>query len=196
MYKNLLRWRQAMLEGAKVRLRPVKDSDWDIYGAWNNDAEVTVGQNDLFMPFNADQLENLFKMWRVEDPASGFTCTIETLDGQVVGTITIYGIKSPVRCATLGITIAPGHQNRGYGREALLIALRLAFEEYNAHKVELEVYDYNQRAIGLYESVGFVTEGCRREVVYHMGRYFDRILMGILESEWRQRQDIAPACDA
>ena len=106
MYKNLLRWRQAMLEGAKVRLRPVKDSDWDIYGAWNNDAEVTVGQNDLFMPFNADQLENLFKMWRVEDPASGFTCTIETLDGQVVGTISIYGIKSPVRCATLGITIA------------------------------------------------------------------------------------------
>ena len=190
MYKNLLRWRQAMLEGAKVRLRPVKDSDWDIYGAWNNDAEVTVGQNDLFMPFNADQLENLFKMWRVEDPAS------ETLDGQVVGTISIYGIKSPVRCATLGITIAPGHQNRGYGREALLIALRLAFEEYNAHKVELEVYDYNQHAIGLYESVGFVTEGCRREVVYHMGRYFDRILMGILESEWRQRQDIAPACDA
>ena len=184
MYKNLLRWRQAMLEGAKVRLRPVKDSDWDIYGAWNNDAEVSVGQNDLFMPFNADQLENLF------------TCTIETLDGQVVGTISIYGIKSPVRCATLGITIAPGHQNRGYGREALLIALRLAFEEYNAHKVELEVYDYNQHAIGLYESVGFVTEGCRREVVYHMGRYFDRILMGILESEWRQRQDIAPACDA
>ena len=97
MYKNLLRWRQAMLEGAKVRLRPVKDSDWDIYGAWNNDAEVSVGQNDLFMPFNADQLENLFKMWRVEDPASGFTCTIETLDGQVVGTISIYGIKSPVR---------------------------------------------------------------------------------------------------
>ena len=105
----------------------------------------------------------------------------------MVGTISIYGIKSPVRCATLGITIAPGHQNRGYGREALLIALRLAFEEYNAHKVELEVYDYNQHAIGLYESVGFVTEGCRREVVYHMGRYFDRILMGILESEWRQR---------
>jgi len=99
MYKNLLRWRQAMLEGAKVRLRPVKDSDWDIYGAWNNDAEVSVGQNDLFMPFNADQLENLFKMWRIEDPASGFTCTIETLDGQVVGTISIYGIKSPARRA-------------------------------------------------------------------------------------------------
>ncbi len=41
-------------------------------------------------------------------------------------------------------------------------ALRWAREEPEAHKVELEVWPENERAIALYEALGFEHEGLRR----------------------------------
>ena len=84
--------------------------------------------------------------------------------------------------------IALGRQkNKGYGTECVKRVLDFAFDDLKLNKVELEVYDFNPRAIHVYEKVGFKIEGRKREVFYRDGLFHDLILMGILVKEYRAK---------
>ncbi len=48
----------------------------------------------------------------------------------------------------------------------------------------LGVYSFNERAVRLYERIGFVREGVCREAYYYDYKWHDRILYSILEKEW------------
>ena len=57
--------------------------------------------------------------------------------------------------------IAIGEKGHGYGRLALREAKRVAFEEWGAAVLWLDVFDFNTRAKALYEAEGWVTVGAR-----------------------------------
>lgn len=61
----------------------------------------------------------------------------------------------------LTMTVAPEFEGRGYGRFLLQALLREATER-GAAQLFLEVRQSNQRAIHLYESVGFTISGMRK----------------------------------
>jgi RimJ/RimL family protein N-acetyltransferase len=77
---------------------------------------------------------------------------------------------------------------KGYGNEATRLALGFAFNELNLHRVQLTVFDYNSRAIHLYEKLGFQQEGIYREFLQRDGRRFDMYLYGLLRHEWEARE--------
>lgn len=91
----------------------------------------------------------------------------------------------PSRAASFGIFIGdPDHVGRGYGAEACTIFLSYAFGVLGCHKVNLDFWEYNTRARTLYENLGFVHEGRRRENHWSRGRFWDEILMGVTAEEW------------
>lgn len=92
------------------------------------------------------------------------------------------------RDCTLSIGLHRDYQRKGYGSEAIRWALGWAFGYANMHRVGLDVYEWNSAAVAAYEKVGFREEGRRRESLFLRGRYWDKILMGVLASEWRQEQ--------
>lgn len=55
------------------------------------------------------------------------------------------------------------------------------------HKVELNVDAANERALHVYEKVGFVREGLRRKSLWLRGQFQDLVEMGLLEEEWFAR---------
>lgn len=63
--------------------------------------------------------------------------------------------------------------------------LDFGFGELRLHRVFLHVVDGNDRVLRVYEKVGFVHEGTKRESYYRHGRYLDTRVMGILAGEWR-----------
>jgi GNAT superfamily N-acetyltransferase len=91
------------------------------------------------------------------------------------------------RRVELGIALAPAHQGRGYGTEAIEWALAWAFRRANLHRVGLVVAAFNARAEHVYRKVGFVLEGARRETRWSEGRYWDERIYGMLEGEWWER---------
>lgn len=56
--------------------------------------------------------------------------------------------------------------------------------ELKLHRVELDVFSFNPRAIRAYEKAGFRREGVLRDAVKDGDKYGDDILMAILEEEW------------
>ena len=63
-----------------------------------------------------------------------------------------------------------------------------AFETLGLHRISLNVFEFNERAIRAYRRCGFQIEGRSRESIWRDGRWWDEIAMSILESDWRARR--------
>ena len=72
--------------------------------------------------------------------------------------------------------VAAGHRRRGVGRALLEQAVEWA-RDAGIRKLELHVFPWNEPAIALYESFGFVREGFRRAHYRRGADYVDAILM-------------------
>ena len=73
----------------------------------------------------------------------------------------------------------------GYGRTALRLIERFAFEEIGAHRLWFGVKEHNPRARRLYGDEGYVVEGILRECLRQDGGYESLVVMSKLESEYR-----------
>ena len=63
--------------------------------------------------------------------------------------------------------------------------VEIGFNQYDLHRIELKVYDFNLVAISCYQKVGFVKEGLLREAQREGDEYWNVVLMGILKKEWQ-----------
>jgi RimJ/RimL family protein N-acetyltransferase len=113
---------------------------------------------------------------------------IRTLeDERAVGDIGLDGIRWEHGDAYVGIGLGDrADWGKGFGTDAMRILARFAFNELNLHRLTLDVFEYNPRAIRSYEKVGFVREGAHREALLREGRYWDLIYMGLLREDWEK----------
>ncbi|TVP68658.1 MAG: N-acetyltransferase [Leptolyngbya sp. LCM1.Bin17] len=92
--------------------------------------------------------------------------------------------------------IVVADKGKGYGRAALRQIKDLAFETYQAHRFWLDVKAYNPKARHLYESEGFILEGCLREALKTEDGYHSLYLMAMLRSEYDTFRLAAKAVEA
>ena len=106
--------------------------------------------------------------------------------GRHVGNVVLDQIDRRVGKARLHIYIGePDARGHGVGRCALELALALAFEQLDLHKVWLTVHVRNQPAIRAYEAVGFKVEGTHRAEFLLDGERIDELYMGVLRPRAR-----------
>jgi RimJ/RimL family protein N-acetyltransferase len=100
-------------------------------------------------------------------------------DGAVVGATGVHTTRAR-GVLTLGMAILPEFRGRGAGRQLLEAAIEHA-RGTGAHKLELEVWPDNGRAIALYVAAGFAVEGVRRSHYRRAdGSLRSSIVMGLL----------------
>jgi RimJ/RimL family protein N-acetyltransferase len=108
------------------------------------------------------------------------------LDGSenAVGYAILRGLQSEHRNLELKRIVmhSPG---RGHGKQVLQLLLKKIFDEFNAHRVWLDVFETNDRAQHLYRSLGFQQDGIFRDAVYRDGKYHSLFLMSLLDHEYR-----------
>lgn len=75
----------------------------------------------------------------------------------------------------------------GLGRKILTDLIHIAFDEFHAHRLFLDVFEDNARARHLYQSLGFVCEGTLRQAAFRDGLWCNLRLMSLLESERARR---------
>lgn len=112
--------------------------------------------------------------------------TIQTVDGaRDIGFVGLEGNIETHADAFVGIGIGETEfWGKGCGTEAMRLILQYAFCELNLHRVSLDVFEYNTRAIASYQKAGFKVEGRMRRAVLRNGRRWDILYMGILREEW------------
>ena len=173
-------------EGEKVRLRAVRPDDVDLFQRYADDSELDRLAGETEYPYSAERERRRLEKELDEDKDDDDRMlVIETLGGKFAGTIQLYGTDRRHRTAEMGLVLDNRKAwGKGYGSEALRLLLRFAFRELGYEKVNLQVYEFNTRAITLYEHLGFQHEARLRSQIYADGRRWDEIWMGMTRADY------------
>lgn len=177
------------IEGENVVLREFRREDVPVIHAWVNDPQIVRFLSWAVFPQTLRETERFVEtQLSGEDPMSrAFVIALRDAD-QCIGTTGLIPIDWRNRCGELGIVIGNrDYLGRGYGGHSVDLLLGFAFNELNLHRIGLQVFAFNERAIRSYRKSGLVEEGRLREAFYREGNYHDIVLMGITEEEFRLR---------
>jgi RimJ/RimL family protein N-acetyltransferase len=179
----------SILAGERVRLRGVRDDDLPVLAEWEMDPGRMATLSSWVVPPSETAAKERIAKWSANDKEDlGFA--IETLGDPPVlaGNIGLWGARPKDRCATLGIALGREHTGRGYGTDAVRVIVGYGFREMGLHRIQLSVAPFNPAGIRAYQKAGFTEEGRHRESVLHDGRWYDEVLMSILDHEWAARR--------
>jgi UDP-4-amino-4,6-dideoxy-N-acetyl-beta-L-altrosamine N-acetyltransferase len=102
--------------------------------------------------------------------------------GIAIGHVNFSGVE-PGGVADWGFYAAP-RAARGSGKKICTTALKVAFDEYELHKVCGQALESNKASAGLHLSLGFSLEGRLREHIRTGQDYQDLLCFGLLKREW------------
>lgn len=173
------------LLGEHIYLSPISVDALEKYTKWMNEFETTdyIGKSNKICTIEKEKefLENCAK------DESIILGIVELKNNNLIGNCGLKKINNISRTATLGIFIGDKEErNKGYGAEAIRLLLDYGFNYLNLHEINLDIFEFNKRAIKCYEKVGFKEYGRRRECIYLNGKYYDKISMDILKSEFTE----------
>jgi aminoglycoside 6'-N-acetyltransferase len=163
------------LQGEKVTLRPIADTDLDPLAEIIREPSVARWWGE------ADEPERLRENLRME----GAAFAIET-EGELAGWIGFTEETEPeYRSVGLDLSLSERFQGKGLGPDALRTLIRWFAEERAHHRFTIDPNAANERAIKAYAAVGFRPIGITRRSELSDGEWTDGLLMDLLIEELR-----------
>ena len=120
-----------------------------------------------------------------EDPSPNRMAVIATLENKPLGWVNRYRFRDNPLIWFVGISICEDdYLNRGYGSEALTLWVDYLFSNSHYHKLCLDTWSFNPRMMHVAEKLGFISEGCQREMQFWQNEWLDLVHYGMLREEW------------
>jgi RimJ/RimL family protein N-acetyltransferase len=120
------------------------------------------------------------------DPVAFGRLVIEA-NGERAGALGYERVNERSRIAQVGgLAVHPRFRGRRIADEAARLLQRHLIHGLGYHRLQLEVYAFNERAIAHSERAGFTREGVRRKAYLHDGAWVDSVLFALVE------EDLAP----
>ncbi len=174
-----------VIQGENISLRLIKSSDIPEYykcAFETPDEEVQLYTGTTHIPKEEEVREYVNRI--VEDD-SRYDFLIISSKGEIIGESVINEIDNYNNSAHFRIALFKSENcGQGIGAEAIQMTLQFGFKELNLHRIELEVFSFNERAYRAYYRAGFIEEGRRRDAIFINDKYYDVIIMGILHNEF------------
>lgn len=173
------------IEGKRIYLRPIENSDLDLIYAslWDKEGRRLTGTQTVF---SRPGIQQWFEDVSEDDSRIDLIICLQEKD-QPIGDMAMMEIDHQNQNATVRIAIfKKEYLGNGYGTEAMSVLLDYGFNILNLHRVDLEVFAFNKRARKSYEKLGFKQEGIMRDKLFYDGEFHDAILMGVLKEEFNR----------
>jgi len=183
-----------LFDGELIRLGPIDyEKDPEIESRWTHDASfMRLMYREPARPMPPSQVKKKYEELEKEadEKRDVFPFRIRArADDRLVGLAEIMWVDWSNSSAAVQLGIGSAEDRRkGYGREALGLLLRFAFDELSLYRLGAVLPEYNEPALALFQSFGFVEEVRRREALNRDGRHWDLLVYGLLAEEWRARQ--------
>lgn len=176
------------LKGKKTILRPLcKKTDLEKCWRWVNDPEVRQYMASQH-PISFVEEEQWFD--KLGDNKRAIALAIQTLEGELIGTMGIHDIQRVSRMGTTGAMIGnKEYWGKGYGQDAKMVFLDYLFNTQNFQKISSEAIITNTRSIGYNIRCGYKIEGVRKRHYYRNGVYCDQVMLAVFDDEWRAMRE-------
>jgi RimJ/RimL family protein N-acetyltransferase len=170
----------------KLRLRLWEPKDYESSYANELDSKcMALVHEELPLPTKRKVINMQQDSAEPNENAPAFTIT--DLDDNYIGHIHFNYINERHGTFSIGLLLNESARGKGYGKAALFILMKYAFEERRLHKFEGYCYDENIASIKLMESLGCIKEGMSRECVFMNGKYHNRLIYGMTSNEFYEK---------
>ncbi|MBU6214891.1 GNAT family N-acetyltransferase [Patescibacteria group bacterium] len=177
--------RITFLNGNRLYLRPLCESDTSLFVQWFNDPEVTrffPARHPMTWEDEARWVQGLDN----EDDQIVLTIVLKEKD-RPIGALGIHSIDHVSHVAMTGITIGEKDcWSKGYAVEAELLLLGYAFDTLNLRKIYAHVLSTNRRSDHLFRRSGYDLEATLHKRHFCRGRYVDELVFSIEGVKWRK----------
>jgi RimJ/RimL family protein N-acetyltransferase len=121
---------------------------------------------------------------RAEDEPDVYGLFVIEVDGEPAGTMDFEVVNRRSAIASVGgLAVHPRFRGRRVGDEAARLFQRHLLLELGLHRLQLEIYGFNERAIAHAERVGFVREGVKRQAYRRDDGWVDGVMFGLLRED-------------
>ncbi|MDM5339946.1 GNAT family protein [Fictibacillus enclensis] len=167
----------------RLCIRDIKSSDAGVIAHWKSDPlfrKMSTGSMTIINEGN--QRQDIEKSLVL--PNETYVMVLEKKSRKPVGYVRFNWMGSIQRFGWLRFGLGE-ERGKGYMREALKGIFHHLFQE-ETHRIDAEVYEYNERSLHLLDTLGFKREGIRRLAHYDEEHYYDIHVLGLLKSDWQE----------
>ncbi len=170
-----------MIEGQGFRIRQAEPDDVDFL--------VELLTHEDVQPFLAavsarDRESLLAEIERSQAEPEEFGRFVIEVDGRRAGTMGFEVANRRSKIAHLErLALHPDVRGRGLADKAARALQRHLIFDLGYHRLQLEVYGYNERAIRHAERSGFVREGVKRKAYWRNGEWVDGVMFGLVRED-------------
>ena len=164
-----------------ISIRRARADDLDFLHELVNDDDV---QPFLGGQARLDRESLLSEIERTETEPEEYGRFVVEVDGERAGVMGFEVANRRSQIAQLErLAIHPAFRGRRIADEAARLFQRYLFDELGYHRLQLEIYGFNERAIAHAERAGFVREGVKRKAYLRHGDWVDGVLFGLLRED-------------
>jgi diamine N-acetyltransferase len=167
-----------MFSTEKIFLRMVEPEDATKLLLWENNPE-NWKVTDTEVPFSLHAIHQLIEQQqqiRTTGQLRMMIC-LNHDSKEPVGAIDLYDVDFKNKNASVGILIGElQNRGKGYARDALNLIINYARHNLSLFNLVCSIQSTNKESIQLFESIGFLKVGCRREWFLINNKRVDEIL--------------------
>ena len=131
-----------------------------------------------------EQSEILAEVERSELEPDAFGVFLIEVDGARAGTMRFELMNRRSRIAQLGgLAVHPDFRGGKVADRAARMFQRYLFDELGVHRLQMEIYGFNERAMAHAERAGFIREGVRRKAYWRNKEWVDGVLYGLVAED-------------
>ena len=164
-----------------VRIRRATPEDVDFLVELNEHPDV-----DPFLAARRprDRAGLLEQVERSQQEPEAYGRMVVEADGAPAGAMGYERTNECSRIARLGgLAVHPDFRGRRLADEAARLLQRYLIDELGYHRLELEIYGFNERAIAHAERAGFVREGVKRKAYLRDGEWVDGVCFALIRED-------------
>lgn len=164
-----------------VNLRALRWNDKELLYEWITDRDLHI-LNAAYYPVSEADHEQWFESMMYKRTDLVIFAIEECESGDTIGTCQLFNLNGKHRSAELQIRIGSDkYQGHGFGSEAIMLLTKFGFKDLNLHRIYLNVFSSNVRAINSYKKCGFKQEGQLKEAAFVDGKWVDILIMSLLK---------------
>jgi aminoglycoside 6'-N-acetyltransferase len=171
----------------RLVIRRFRVEDAASLAAYRSDPAVARYQS-WDIPFSHEQARSFIERLEPANPDSPGEwfqfAVVEKATGAHIGDVAAAVDADDPRLATIGVTLAPSAQGRGYAGEAVAWLLDYLFLERQKHRVTADCDVRNSRVVALFDRLRMRREAHHVQSSWWKGEWVDEYVYALLAREW------------
>ena len=175
--------RKITMVGKRVNLTTITKNDLKTLQKWRNSNEIWP-YNSQYILLNMNNQKQWYEK-NLEKKSNRIMFIITNKLGKAIGICGLIDINSKDKSASIAIIIGEiKYHNKGLGKEVLQLLVSYGFTKLKLHKIDAEVFAYNQKSIILFKKMKFKQEAIMRDCLWRYNKWWNIYKFSLIQNEY------------